>query len=73
MLLLNEARSELNETKRRDMYVEMQQIVSDDGGVVVPMFANYVFAVTDKVQHEEQMAANWDLDGNKFSERWWFS
>ena len=22
--------------------------------------------------HGEQMAANWDLDGHKWQERWWF-
>ncbi len=70
--LLVEARAELNETKRRDMYVEMQQIVSDDGGAVVPMFANHVFALSDKVRHEPNMSGNWDLDGERYMERWWF-
>ncbi len=69
--LLREARTELNEPKRREMYVEMQRIVSDEGGVVIPMFANYVFAMSAKVQHGP-MAANWSLDGNKGAERWWF-
>jgi peptide/nickel transport system substrate-binding protein len=49
----------------------MQQIVSEFGGVVVPMFANYVFATTDKVGHSA-MAGNWDMDGAKYFERWWF-
>ena len=54
------------------MYYEMQQIVRDEGGVVVPMFANYVMALADTVQHGA-MAGNWDMDGNKFMERWWFA
>ena len=54
------------------MYFEMQQIVRDEGGVVVPMFANYVFAMTDKVHHGT-LAGNWDMDGSKFVERWWFA
>ena len=70
--LLREARAELNEAKRREMYVEMQEIVRDEGGVVIPMFANYVFAMSKKVEHGP-MAANWDLDGNKGMERWWFA
>jgi peptide/nickel transport system substrate-binding protein len=70
--LLLEARAELNEAKRREMYVEMQRIVSDEGGVVVPMFNNYVFGMRKNVQHGE-MAANWGLDGNKGMERWWFA
>ena len=71
-LLLRAARAELDQAKRREMYVEMQGIVSDDGGVVVPMFANYVFAMSMGVEHDE-MAANMDLDGNKGMERWWFA
>jgi peptide/nickel transport system substrate-binding protein len=70
--LLIEARAELDEAKRRAMYVEMQTIVSDEGGVVVPMFNNYVMALSDKVAHEE-MGANWAFDGFRAVERWWFS
>ena len=70
--LLKQARAELDEAKRREMYVEMQRIVSDDGGVVVPMFANHVFAMTDQIQHGP-MAGNWNLDGSKAVERWWLT
>ena len=69
--LLLQARSELNDAKRREMYVEMQRIVRDEGGVVVPLFNNYVFAVNAKLQHG-QLQGNWDMDGNKLTERWWF-
>jgi peptide/nickel transport system substrate-binding protein len=71
--LLVAARAELNEVKRREMYVEMQRLVRDEGGVVVPMFANYVFAMSNKVQHDESMGADKDLDGTKGMERWWFA
>jgi peptide/nickel transport system substrate-binding protein len=55
------------------MYYECQQIVSDDGGALIPMFANYIHAVSKKVGHDEQVAGNWEFDGNKNTERWWFS
>ena len=71
--LLLSARAELDDTKRRTMYGEMQQILRDEGGVVVPMFANYVFAHSTNVAHDEQMGGNWDLDGQKCVERWWFA
>jgi peptide/nickel transport system substrate-binding protein len=71
--LLLEARSELDEAKRRAMYEEMQGIVSNEGGVVVPMFASYVMAHTDKVAHPEQVGANWTMDGFRAIERWWFA
>ncbi len=70
--LLVAARSELDESKRRDMYVEMQRIVSDEGGTIVPVFNNYIHAIANNVAHGD-MAANWDKDGLRFMERWWFS
>lgn len=71
--LLLEARSELDESKRAEMYGEMQGLVRDDGGTIIPMFAQYVFATSDKIAHGEQMASNWGLDGERFAERWWFA
>ena len=70
--LLLAARAELDEKKRRGMYEEMQAIVRDDGGVLIPMFANYVMGLSDKIGHG-QMAANWSMDGFKCTERWWFA
>ena len=70
--ILVAARAELDATKRRQQYFDMQKFVSDEGGVVIPMFANYVFAMSKKVQHDA-MATNSDLDGQKGIERWWFA
>lgn len=70
--LLFEARSELDQTRRAEMYSEMQNLVRTDGGVIVPMFASYVMAHSDKVRHPETVAANWTLDGFRAIERWWF-
>jgi peptide/nickel transport system substrate-binding protein len=70
--LMVAARAELDDDKRRAMYFEMQQIVRDDGGAVIPMFANYVFGTSDKVGLPEVMASNWDMDGERWAERWWF-
>lgn len=69
--LLVAARAELDEKKRRGMYGEMQQIVSNEGGVVVPMFSADLSAATDKIGHSK-LAANWELDGYRAPERWWF-
>jgi peptide/nickel transport system substrate-binding protein len=71
--LMIKARSELDEAKRREMYFEMQAICSDDGGVIVPMFANYVFGNSSKVAHSDTLGANWDVDGMRFIERWWMA
>jgi len=71
-MLLSSARAEFDEDKRREMYFEIQEIIRDDSGQIVPMFGNYVFAASSKLQHGE-MRADRDLDGQKFSERWWFA
>ena len=68
--LLVSARAELDEAKRRDMYHEMQLLVHDDGGLVLPMFANFVFAMNDTIGHEG-FASNFDMDGERWMERWW--
>jgi peptide/nickel transport system substrate-binding protein len=67
------ARSELDTDKRREMYHECQTLVSDDGGALIPMFANHIHAVSKKVAHDEQVAGNWEYDGSKAIERWWFA
>lgn len=68
--LMVTARAELDENKRREMYWEMQDLVANDGGVVIPMFANWVFGVSDKIALPDQMASNWDMDGERWMERW---
>ena len=70
--LLVEARAELDQEKRRTIYYEMQQILSDEGGAVVPMFMSNVHATSDRIAHGP-MAANWEMDGSKCVERWWFA
>jgi len=60
--LLVAARAELDENRRREMYVEMQSLVRDDGGVVVPMFAADLSAASDKIGHGK-LGVNWELDG----------
>lgn len=71
--LLVQARAELDEAKRRDMYHEMQLIVSDDGGAIIPLFANHIMLVSNTVAHPDAVAGNWGLDGGKAGERWWFA
>ena len=55
--LLITARAELDTEKRREMYYEMQQILSDDGGLIAPMFASYVFGTRENVGLPGQFAA----------------
>ena len=70
--LLTAARTELDETKRAEMYHELQRILRDEGGTVIPVFADYLFATSDRFGHGE-IASNFNLDGKRLTERWWFS
>ncbi len=67
------ARAELDQAKRAEMYRETQLLVNDDGGSIIPMFANYIMGVSKKLSHDDAVAANWEMDGEKAPERWWFS
>ena len=69
--LLLEARSELDENKRREMYEEMQRIVSDEGAFSFPCSTTTCLPPAPRLAMEP-MGANWGLDGNRGMERWWF-
>ena len=71
--LLVQARGELDTTKRREMYVEMQKLVNEDGGALIPMYMAYTHAVSKKISTPEKWASNWELDGHKNGERWWMA
>ncbi|MBC6405825.1 MAG: ABC transporter substrate-binding protein [Rhodospirillales bacterium] len=71
--LLVAARAELDTDKRREMYWEMQAILNQDGGAIIPMFANYVFATGPDIVTSEPFASNWEMDGERWMERWSFA
>ncbi|MGH6894723.1 MAG: ABC transporter substrate-binding protein, partial [Dongiaceae bacterium] len=70
--LLVAARSQLDEAKRRDMYVEMQRILHDEGSTVIPLYGSNVQAVSEKIQLPEVVGNNLELDGGRCAERWSF-
>ncbi len=70
--LLLQAKAELNDTLRAEMYREMCMISRDEGGTIVPMFTNYVYAHSDKVGHTGKVGSSAELDGARCYQRWWF-
>jgi len=70
--LVVQARAELNTSKRRELYYECQVIVNEHGGALIPMFANFIMALDKSVMYDK-MAGNFDYDGYKAAERWWFA
>jgi peptide/nickel transport system substrate-binding protein len=70
--LLEQGRAEVDETLRKEIYGEMQAIVSNEGGAVIPFFASVLDAASDKVVTGNVSGLS-NLDGGRAAERWWFS
>ncbi len=71
--LLLTGRAELDSGKRKDIYHEMQAIMSAEGGTVVPMYANYVQALNTKIATPDAIGNLWQMDNARMAERWWFA
>jgi peptide/nickel transport system substrate-binding protein len=68
--LLVSARAELDSDTRRGQYHEMQQILSTESGALVPMFANYVQAVSNRIVSPDVVGNLWQMDNCRMAERW---
>ena len=71
--LLIAGRAELDEQKRREIYVEMQRLSRDHGGRIIPIYLNHVFATTPNIATGPHIAGIFELDGAMNAERWWFA
>ncbi len=69
--LMVQARSQLDQGLRAEMYGEMQGLVSDEGATIIPAFGQYVSAMNKRVQMPDGVTQMWNLDGQRFIERWW--
>ena len=56
--MLFQARAELDPDKRKKLYADMGQIVRDEGGVITPMFNDFIDATGPQV-------GGWEPDGNQ--------
>jgi peptide/nickel transport system substrate-binding protein len=68
--LLLSARAELDSDARQAQYFEMQEILRDEGGTLIPMFANYVQAVNNRISSPDQIGNLWQMDNARMAERW---
>lgn len=48
--LLFEARAELDVEKRKAIYSEMGRMINEEGGVILPMFNDFIDAISDEIQ-----------------------
>jgi len=68
--LLFEARGSLDEAKRREMYYELQAMVSNEGGQMIPVFGDYLDAVSNRVQGAKPSSL-FRLMGFRMAEKVW--
>ncbi|WP_191061553.1 ABC transporter substrate-binding protein [Geminicoccus harenae] len=68
--ILLEARAELDPAKRTAMYAELQGMIRDDGGALIPMFNDFVDAAVDTVKNFE-LSPQYGLAGMRAPERVW--
>jgi peptide/nickel transport system substrate-binding protein len=70
---LTAARSEKDDAKRRSLYAECQMLIHENCGLIAPVWADFLDAKSSKVSTGEEISGDWDLDGNRCAERWWFN
>ncbi|GLK83802.1 ABC transporter substrate-binding protein [Ancylobacter defluvii] len=68
--LLVQARGELDAGKRKAMYGELQTLIHDNAGHVVPVFADFIDAYSPRVKGL-MPTPSWYLMGARFTERVW--
>ncbi|HEV7253302.1 MAG TPA: ABC transporter substrate-binding protein [Mesorhizobium sp.] len=68
--MLIAARGELDEAKRKQIYADMATIVRDEGGLILPMFNDFIDAVSDRVQGFEKHPQAEMMDGYALAECW---
>ncbi|MEM7170532.1 MAG: ABC transporter substrate-binding protein [Pseudomonadota bacterium] len=71
--LVKAARGELDPAVRKGMYSEVQQLISEDGGTLIPAFGKDVAATTKDVGIGPNLGGGWEMDGGHFIKRWWLA
>jgi peptide/nickel transport system substrate-binding protein len=68
--LLVEARALLDENRRREIYWRLQELISNEGGAMIPMFGDYIDASSTKVKGV-QPHPMFNLMGARMAEKVW--
>jgi len=67
--ILDAAKGELDEGKRKTMLCDMQKILHDEGGSIIPVFAAFLDGVSSKVQNLKPHPLMY-LGGGLWNEVW---
>ena len=71
--LVVEARAELDQAKRKEMYQEVQRLISTEGATIIPAFGKDIAAANKKVGIPAKLGGGWEMDGGHFIKRWWMT
>ena len=70
--MLNQAKGELDAEKRKELYSQMGRLLNEEGGLICPMFNQFIDGVSDKL-------AGWESDpydelmGGQATRKMWFA
>jgi peptide/nickel transport system substrate-binding protein len=70
--IVAEARIELDETKRKELYGTCQEMIAEDGGMVCFAITDYLDGYSTKLQGAEPHA-RYDMNDNRIAEKGWFA
>ncbi len=70
--LIIEARAELDESKRKEMYAEAQRMVNEDGGMICFAVSDFLDGYSSKVRGAAAHA-RYDLNDQRIAEKGWFA
>lgn len=68
--VLQEAKAELDSARRGELFSELQRMVCNEGGQIIPVFPQDVLARNKRVGHG-QLGVDRGMDGRHIIERWW--
>ena len=68
--MLLEARAELDEAKRKDIYSKMGRLLNEEGGLILPMFNDFIDAVSNEVQGFEGDPNGPQMNWYAFKKTW---
>ncbi len=70
---LEAARSELDQTKRKALYHDLQVMLAGQGGELIPIFIDQQVASSDKVEGVTSVPGGGDLSGYRIAEKVWLN
>jgi len=70
--IIGEARAELDQKKRKELYFKAQEMISDDGGMICFAIGDFLDGYAKNVMGNEAHA-RYDLNDDRIAEKGWFA